>query len=49
MAYNNLGSALLTLGRIDEAIATFEKALELRPDYAAAATMLRAAEAQRLR
>jgi hypothetical protein len=37
------------MGRIDEAIAEYQKALELRPDYAAAADMLRIAEAQRPR
>jgi tetratricopeptide (TPR) repeat protein len=49
LAYNNLGGALLTMGRVDEAIAQYRKALELRPDFAAAATMLRIAEAQRPR
>jgi tetratricopeptide (TPR) repeat protein len=47
LAHNNLGGALLMLGRIDDAIAQYKKALELRPDYAAAAAMLRIAEAQR--
>jgi len=47
LAYANLGGALLMLGRADEAIAQYRKALELRPDYAAAAEMLRIAEAQR--
>ena len=49
LAYANLGGALLTMGRVDEAIAQYRKALELRPDYAAAAEMLRIAEAQRQR
>jgi tetratricopeptide (TPR) repeat protein len=49
LAYNNLGGALLTMGGFDEAIAQYRKALELRPDFAAAATMLRIAEAQRPR
>jgi tetratricopeptide (TPR) repeat protein len=40
---------VLTMGRVDEAIAQYRKALELRPDFAAAATMLRIAEAQRPR
>jgi tetratricopeptide (TPR) repeat protein len=47
LAHNNLGGVLLMLGRIDEAIAQYKQALELRPDYAAAAAMLRIAEAQR--
>jgi hypothetical protein len=35
------------MGRVDDAVAQHRKALELRPDYAAAAEMLRIAEAQR--
>jgi tetratricopeptide (TPR) repeat protein len=49
LAHVNLGGALLMLGRVDEAIAHYRKALDLRPDHAAAATMLRIAEAQRQR
>jgi tetratricopeptide (TPR) repeat protein len=48
-AHNNLGGALLTIGRVDDAIAHYRKALELRPDYADAATMLSIAEANRAR
>src|SRR5208282_117753 len=33
MAYNNLGSALLEKGRVDEAISCFQKALENKPDF----------------
>jgi tetratricopeptide (TPR) repeat protein len=36
MAYNNLGTALLTTGRADEAITQFNKALEIQPGYAVA-------------
>ena len=32
--WNNLGIALGNLGRHADALATFEKALEIRPDYA---------------
>ena len=32
-AFNNLGNALRTLGRADEALAAFERAVALRPDY----------------
>jgi cytochrome c-type biogenesis protein CcmH/NrfG len=32
-AFNNLGGALLDLGRRDEAIAAFEAAVRLRPDF----------------
>jgi len=46
MAHGNLGAALLSMDRVDEAIAELQKALELRPDYAAAATMLRMAQAR---
>jgi len=42
-----LGSASLVFGRIDEAVAQLRKALNLRPDYEAAATMLRIPEEQR--
>ncbi len=34
--YNNLGVALVRLGRYDEAIARYRRALELKPDYAEA-------------
>ncbi len=34
MAHNNLGNALVDAGRADEAIAHFEAALKLRPDFA---------------
>jgi protein O-mannosyl-transferase len=34
MAYNNLGTRLLQLGRTDEAIAKFQKALQINPNYA---------------
>jgi predicted O-linked N-acetylglucosamine transferase (SPINDLY family) len=34
--HNNLGIALWELGRTEEAIGSFRRALELRPDYAAA-------------
>jgi protein O-mannosyl-transferase len=36
MAYNNLGTALLKTGRVDEAISQFRKALEIQPGYAVA-------------
>ena len=35
-AHNNLGNALLGSGRLDEAIAEYQKALEIEPDYAEA-------------
>jgi tetratricopeptide (TPR) repeat protein len=47
MAYANLGGALLRMGRVDEAITQYRKALKIRPDYSAAADMLRMAEAYR--
>ncbi len=36
MAYNNLGTALLKTGRVDEAVSQFDKALEIQPGYAVA-------------
>jgi hypothetical protein len=45
VAYVNLGGALLMMGRVDDAITQYHKALEIRPDYSAAADMLRQAEA----
>ena len=35
-AHNNLGSVLLKMGRVDEAIAHFQKALQIKPDSAEA-------------
>jgi protein O-mannosyl-transferase len=35
-AHNNLGNALADRGRVDEALAEYEKSLELNPDYAEA-------------
>ncbi|MEJ2233191.1 MAG: tetratricopeptide repeat protein [Syntrophobacterales bacterium] len=35
-AHNNLGVALARQGKMDEAVAQFEKALWLKPDYAQA-------------
>ena len=34
MAHNNLGNVLLQEGRTDEAIALFQQALQIKPDYA---------------
>ena len=36
LAHNNLGTALLQMGRIDEAAIHFQKALEIQPNYAEA-------------
>ena len=36
IAHNNLGNALLKTGHADEAIVHFQKALEIKPDYAEA-------------
>jgi tetratricopeptide (TPR) repeat protein len=36
LAFNNLGVALQKKGRFDDAIANYQKALEIRPDYALA-------------
>ena len=35
-AYNNLGAALRAAGRLDEAVARYQQALELKPDFASA-------------
>ena len=35
-AYNNYGNALTALGRFDEALAAFDRSLNLRPRYARA-------------
>ena len=35
-AHNNLGNALKTLGRMEEALASYDQALALQPDYAEA-------------
>jgi tetratricopeptide (TPR) repeat protein len=40
VAYNNLGDALDQKGRVDEAISHFQKALEIKPDYASACNNL---------
>jgi protein O-mannosyl-transferase len=34
MAYNNIGVAFMQKGKVDEAIAHYQKALEIKPDYA---------------
>jgi len=36
VAYNNLGEAYRALGRLPDAVACYEQALFLRPDYAEA-------------
>ena len=36
IAHNNLGNALLQKGKVDEAITHFQKALQIKPDYAGA-------------
>jgi tetratricopeptide (TPR) repeat protein len=36
IGHNNLGDALLEKGRVDEAITHFQKALQIKPDYAKA-------------
>jgi Flp pilus assembly protein TadD len=43
----NLGLALMSRGRVDEAIAHFERVLELAPDFAQARSALAAARAAR--
>ena len=35
-AHNNLGNTLLVLGRMEEAIAHFQRTLQINPDYAEA-------------
>ena len=47
LAHYNLGVALAGRGRFDEAIAHFQKALEIKPDYAEAHANLGAALAGR--
>ena len=37
-AYNNLASVLKEQGKLDEALARYDQALALRPDYAEACT-----------
>ncbi|MGA8573748.1 MAG: tetratricopeptide repeat protein [Desulfobaccales bacterium] len=32
-AYNNLGAALAQLGKLDEAIDSFQKAIQIKPDF----------------
>jgi len=39
--HNNLGSALLLQGNIDEAVAHFREALRIQPDYPTAQNNLR--------
>ena len=46
-AHGNLGAALLSTGRVDEAISELEKALALSPNYAEAHSNLGTALAQR--
>lgn len=46
-AQNNLGVALLRLGRVEEAIPHFNTALRTRPDHPQAQRNLRAALARR--
>jgi len=36
MAHNNLGMALVQLGRVQDAIGHYEQALRIKPDYAMA-------------
>jgi tetratricopeptide (TPR) repeat protein len=36
IGHNNLGNALLKMGQVDEAIVHFQKALEIKPDFAEA-------------
>jgi tetratricopeptide (TPR) repeat protein len=36
IGHNNLGSALLKIGSVDEAIAQYQKALQIKPDFAEA-------------
>ena len=34
LMHRNLGNALVALGRVEEAIVQYKKALEIKPDYA---------------
>ncbi len=43
LAHNNLGNALVKMGKVDEAIVHYRKALQIRPDYAEAHINLGAA------
>jgi len=45
--HNNLGIALASTGRLDEAIEVFRRALSLKPDFAPARRNLDAALQQR--
>ena len=47
LTYNRLGWELLELGRFDDAIVAYEKALELYPDYTTAEYNLARAIRQR--
>jgi Flp pilus assembly protein TadD len=40
-AWNNLGNALLTLGRHDEAVAAYRRCLQIAPDHPVATANLR--------
>ena len=46
-AHNNLGIALASQGRLDEAIARFQQALKIQPDFADATRNLAIAQAQK--
>jgi len=43
VAYNNLGTVLTKQGKLDEAVASYKRALEIKPDYAEAHNNLGAA------